>query len=110
MINGFLVHNKKHEGKTGFVWKPTEGDKKAACLRANAALAATDNTVIVHNMMPRSSKSGKGGTAHLTREDGKTYCLDTGSTNAIEYHKKVKRLNKNPVIGLILFFHNEFGK
>lgn len=84
MINGFLGHNKNHEGKTGFVWKPTEGDKKAACLRANAALAATDNTVIVHNTMPRSSKTGKGGTGHLTREDGKTYCLDTGSTNAVE--------------------------
>ena len=84
MINGFLGHNKNHEGKTGFVWRPTEGDKKAACLRANAALSATDNSVIVHNMMPGSSKTGKGGTGHLTREDGKTYCLDTGQTNAIE--------------------------
>lgn len=84
MINGFLGHNKNHEGKTGFIWQPTEGDKKAACLRANAALSATDNSIIVHNMMPRSSKSGKGGTGHLTREDGKTYCLDTGNTNAVE--------------------------
>ena len=92
MINGFLGHNKNHEGKTGFVWQPTEGDKKAACLRANAALCPTDNTVIVHNMMPRSSKTGKGGTGHLTREDGKTYCLDTGSTNAVEYDKKVRKL------------------
>lgn len=47
---------------------------------------------IVHNMMPRSSKSGKGGTGHLTREDGKTYCLDTGSTNAIEYNKNIRKL------------------
>jgi DNA (cytosine-5)-methyltransferase 3A len=39
---------------------------------------------IVHNMMPRSSKTGKGGTGPLKREDGKTYCLDTGQTNAIE--------------------------
>ena len=50
MINGFLGHNKNHEGKTGFVWQPTEGDKKAACLRANAALCPTDNTVIVNNI------------------------------------------------------------
>jgi site-specific DNA-cytosine methylase len=84
MIDGFLGHNKNHEGKTGFVWQPTEGNKKGACLRANAALAATDNSIIVHNTMPRSSKTGKGGTGHLTREDGKTYCLDTGQTNAIE--------------------------
>lgn len=98
MINGFLGHNKNHEGKTGFVWKPTEGDKKAACLRANAALAATDNTVIVHNMMPRSSKTGKGGTGHLTREDGKTYCLDTGNTNAIEI-REIRQLNPSTESG-----------
>jgi site-specific DNA-cytosine methylase len=34
--------------------------------------------------MPRSSTTGKGGTGHLTRKDGKTYCLDTGNTNAVE--------------------------
>ena len=84
MINGFLKHNKNHEGRTGFIWQPTEGNKKGACLRANTALAATDNSIIVHNTMPRSSKTGKGCTGHLKREDGKTYCLDTGQTNAIE--------------------------
>ena len=45
MINGFLAHNKRHieeKNQTGFNWKPTEGNKKAACLRANAALAATE--------------------------------------------------------------------
>ena len=34
--------------------------------------------------MPRSSTSGKGGTGQLSRNDGKTYCLDTGNTNAVE--------------------------
>jgi DNA (cytosine-5)-methyltransferase 3A len=95
MIDGFLSHNKRHieeKGQTGFNWKPTKGNKKAACLRANAALAATDNSIIVHNTMPRSSKTGKGGTGHLKREDGKTYCLDTGQTNAIEYCNNVRRL------------------
>ena len=92
MINGFLAHNKRHieeKNQTGFNWKPTEGNKKAACLRANAALAATDNSVIVHNTMPRSSKTGKGGTGPLSRADGKTYCLDTGSTNAVEIKNAV---------------------
>jgi DNA (cytosine-5)-methyltransferase 3A len=95
MIDKFLLHNKRHieeKGQTGFNWKPTKGNKKAACLRANAALAATDNSIIVHNTMPRSSKSGKGGTGPLKREDGKTYCLDTGQTNAIEYSNKVRKL------------------
>lgn len=87
MINGFLEHNKRHieeKNQTGFNWKPTDGNKKANTLRANAALCPTDNSLIVHNTMPRSSTTGKGGTGPLSRNDGKTYCLDTRNTNAIE--------------------------
>jgi len=63
-------------------------------------LKATDykqpKQIIVHNTMPRSSTTGKGGTGHLSRNDGKTYCLDTGNTNAIEIilTNKDKRLQK----------------
>jgi DNA (cytosine-5)-methyltransferase 3A len=87
MIDGFLLHNKRHieeKNQTGFNWKPTTGNKKGNTLRANAALCPTDNSVIVHNTMPRSSTTGKGGTGPLSRTDGKTYCLDTGNTNAVE--------------------------
>jgi DNA (cytosine-5)-methyltransferase 1 len=52
--------------------------------------------VIVHNTMPRSSTTGKGGTGHLSRNDGKTYCLDTGNTNAVEVREvknsRIRRL------------------
>lgn len=53
--------------------------------------------IICHNTMPRSSKSGKGGTGHLSRNDGKTYCLDTGQTNAIEIlnENQLQKLNPN---------------
>jgi DNA (cytosine-5)-methyltransferase 3A len=34
--------------------------------------------------MPRSGNPKQGGTGHLSRNDGKPYCLDTGNTNAIE--------------------------
>jgi site-specific DNA-cytosine methylase len=44
--------------------------------------------IVAHNTMPRSSKTGKGGTGPLSRTDGKTYCLDTGSTNAVEIISK----------------------
>ena len=45
-INGFLKHNENHEEKgTGFKWKPRGIDGVASCLRANAALAPTDNTI-----------------------------------------------------------------
>jgi site-specific DNA-cytosine methylase len=40
--------------------------------------------LIVHNTMPRSGDPKKGGTGPLSRTDGKTYCLDTGNTNAVE--------------------------
>ena len=129
MIIGMMAHAERHEEKgTGFAWNPTFGDKKASCLRANAALAPTDNIIkidkkgnikldqnkascftaggnsggnhsdmdlIVHNTMPRSSTTGKGGTGHLSRSDGKTYCLDTGNTNAIEIRKVIQLSNNN---------------
>ena len=59
---------------------------KASCFTAggNSGGNHSDMDLIVHNTMPRSSKTGKGGTGPLSRKDGKTYCLDTGNTNAIE--------------------------
>ena len=61
-----------------------------------SSLCATDYTqpkqIICHNMMLRSGDPKKGGTGHLERQDGKTYCLDTGSTNAVEYNKSIRRL------------------
>lgn len=73
--------------------------KKAGCLTAggNSGGLHSDMTVIVHNTMPRSSKTGKGGTGHLSKTDGKSYCLDTGNTNAIEI--KIKQLNTDKKFG-----------
>jgi DNA-cytosine methyltransferase len=48
------------------------------------AILTSEPKVICHNMLPRSSKTGKGGTGHLKRDDGLCYTLDTGKTNAIE--------------------------
>jgi len=90
MIAGFERHKERHnEKRTGFGYKPKKEEDKANALRANAALCPTDNMliidkIIVHNTMPRSSTTGKGGTGPLSRADGKTYWLDTGNTNAIE--------------------------
>ena len=59
---------------------------KASCFTAGGHSGGnhSDMDLIVHNTMPRSSTTGKGGTGHLSRNDGKTYCLDTGNTNAVE--------------------------
>jgi len=55
----------------------------------------SDMDLIVHNTMPRSSTSGKGGTGLLSRNDGKTYCLDTGNTNAVEVRKVIQLSDNN---------------
>jgi len=84
LIAGFISHsNKKQIEGCGFKFSPTDGNKKSATI-TNPGKNRMDDNYIVHNMMPRSSNSGKGGTGHLTRSDGKTYCLDTGNTNAVE--------------------------
>ena len=68
------------------------GNDVASCINASSGSIDISDNIIVHNTMPRSSKTGKGGTGPLSRADGKTYCLDTGTTNAVEI-REVKQLN-----------------
>jgi DNA (cytosine-5)-methyltransferase 3A len=67
-------------------------NRKALCFTAggNSGGLHSQMDLVVHNTMPRSSKTGKGGTGLLSRNDGKTYCLDTGNTNAIEMVGAIK--------------------
>ena len=157
MIDGFYKHKERHEKKgTGFKFEPKDGSGVANCLRANAALCPTDNTiietdnqrvnsnykkhkdeledgdfmdsynqtihkditptittrvtssnsnhifeketkVITHSRYGRTSKNGNGGSGHLTREDGLSYCVDTGNFQAVELdknkaEKRIRRL------------------
>ena len=71
-----------------------DDNNKSLCLASGYHKQGRDNQLIVHNTMPRSSTTGKGGTGHLSRNDGKTYCLDTGNTNAVEV-REVKQLSTN---------------
>lgn len=61
-------------------------NRKSRCFTAggNSGGLHSQMDLIVHNTMPRSSTTGKGGSGPLSRKDGKTYCLDTGNTNAVE--------------------------
>lgn len=38
----------------------------------------------VHSLYPRSSTTGKGGTGHLSKNDGTSYAIDTGNCQAIK--------------------------
>lgn len=85
-------YNKRQlENNCGFSakFRNIEETKKMDCLKIGGG---GKDDLIVHNTMPRSSKTGKGGTGPLSRNDGKTYCLDTGSTNAVEYKSLIRRL------------------
>lgn len=70
--------------------------------RKNGCLTARGNEdmhsvlkLVIHNTMPRSGDPKKGGTGHLSRNDGKTYCLDTGNTNAVEIVAMRERGDEN---------------
>jgi len=43
-----------------------------------------DGNIIIHNLAPRSGDPKQGGTGHLSRDDGISYCLDTSKTEFIE--------------------------
>tara|TARA_R100001163_G_C5038524_1_gene177170 strand:+ start:51 stop:1283 length:1233 start_codon:yes stop_codon:yes gene_type:complete len=93
LIQSFTNHKERHTEKgTGFKWEVKKKDDVANCLRANASLCPTDKTIITHSLHPRSSKTGKGGTGHLSKKDGTAYCLDTSNAQAIELNKKIRRL------------------
>lgn len=52
MINGFISHGARHKEKgTGFQWNPRDLDGVASCLRANAALCPTDNTINANDLI-----------------------------------------------------------
>jgi len=111
MIDGFNRHKERHEDKgTGFKWQPKSGDDIANCLRANAALCPTDNTIIVHNLHPRCGDPKKGGTGHLSKTDGIAYCLDAANSMAIEKQNKIRRLTPLECWRLQGFTDEEFWK
>ena len=90
----------KHAEKRNVEVKKLDGEQKGACLTATANFKQNLSTdYIIHNMMPRSGNPKKGGTGHLTWSDGKTYCLDTGNTNAVEIKREVIQLNTSTESG-----------
>jgi len=48
--------------------------------------------VISHSLFPRTSKTGKGGSGHLSKIDGPSYCVDTECSQGVEVNKRIRRL------------------
>lgn len=60
-LSGLINQNKKHKDKgNGFSFNPTDGNKKGNAI-TNPSKNRVDDNYIVHNTMPISSKTGKGG-------------------------------------------------
>jgi DNA-cytosine methyltransferase len=57
---------------------------KDKSITISTRIDASGCTHIVHSLQPRSGDPKKGGTGHLSKSDGKTYCLDTGNSQAVE--------------------------
>lgn len=90
--NGFEKHAIRHEDKgTGFAWNPTIGDKKGTCLRANGALAATDNMIIVKDeeILGGDFRYDEG---YRWREGGKSGTLCTNADSFAKINSQIRRL------------------
>jgi DNA (cytosine-5)-methyltransferase 3A len=107
MINGFSERNINHNEKgNGFKFNPTIGYKKGNAITNPGKNRADDNYIFYKekkiNLQKRSAdrpsiKKNKnaGGSGHLSREDGKTYCLDMGNTQAVEITSGTLRTHKD---------------
>lgn len=62
-----------------------DGSDNANCLTSRYyKMAPTDTYITTHSLQPRSGNPKQGGTGHLSKDDGTSYCLDTGNSQAIE--------------------------
>ena len=85
MINCFENHSKRHSEKgNGFKFETKKLDSIANCLDTKEGSRATNN-YISHSLYPRSSNTGKGGSGHLSKSDGTSYCVDTGCSKGVEW-------------------------
>ena len=79
-IAGFIKHNDNHNAKgTGFLWKPKGEEDIANCLRANASLAPTDNTIEIKQVAQIYPNSGNPQAGRIYDPDGISPTIDTCS-------------------------------
>jgi DNA (cytosine-5)-methyltransferase 1 len=95
MIEGFTKHNKNHNKKgTGFIFEPKDENQIANCLRANAALNATDNSLKIKSATTKGYEEAMEGDSinfsvpnSQTRrgrvEKGVAQTLDTGCQQGV---------------------------
>tara|TARA_R110002050_G_scaffold24659_3_gene65868 strand:+ start:8269 stop:9507 length:1239 start_codon:yes stop_codon:yes gene_type:complete len=103
MIENFTPKN----GKNGIYGDLNKGGERGVVYGEDSkymsCLTATDykqpKQIIVHSTHTRSANrpsvqnnKNAGGSGHLSKNDGTTYCLDTQNSQAVESNKKIRRL------------------
>lgn len=104
-IGGKGVDDLVKVGQVGFKKEFVESDKAQALLQRDyKGMSNYGINVVVHNTQKRSAdrpsiqkNKNAGGSGHLSREDGKTYCLDTACTMAVEIVAMRGRPNKDGI-------------
>lgn len=93
MLNYLLRNNEDCiKKKTGFRFKPESNFNKKSKTLVIKEGSQMQNNFIVHSTFGRTSTKGTGGSGHLFKQDGKTYCLDTANSMAIELNKSIRKL------------------
>jgi DNA (cytosine-5)-methyltransferase 1 len=117
LINGFLSHNKRHieeKGQDGFNWKPKDQSQIANCLRANAALCPTDNTIKVKSATAKGYEiASEGDSINFSVPSSETrrgrvgkgvaQTLDTGCNQATIDGFRIRRLTPRECFRLMDF-------
>ena len=72
-------------------------------LNKKASIFSNQQYIKTHSLYPRSGNPKKGGTGHLSKSDGTSYCLYTGNMQAIEWvadyrYDEGLRIRKNNII------------
>jgi DNA (cytosine-5)-methyltransferase 1 len=99
MINWLLKHTEKHKEKgTGFQWQPKDENDIANCLRANGALAATDNTLWIGDYRVDEGLR--------IRKDGNSPCIHTRDSPIVNNLGKIRRLTPRECFRLMDFPEN----
>lgn len=91
-----------------------DDNNKSLCLASGYHKQGRDNQLIVHNTQRRDANrpsiqknKNAGGSGHLSRNDGKTYCLDGGNTNAVEIKLKKPNVQIQKTINKNIFLEGE---
>lgn len=74
---------KKHDQSIGFT-DPNKKDVANCIISGYNKIPGDGEYIVVHSLQPRSGDPKKGGTGHLSKDDGTTYCLDTGNSQCIQ--------------------------